>query len=1033
MENNASMGCAAAPQDGGGEEYQRQRPLHGRVSGPTRRSTKGQWTAEEDAILCRAVQRFKGKNWKKIAECFPDRTDVQCLHRWQKVLNPELVKGPWTKEEDDIIVEMVNKHGAKKWSTIAQALPGRIGKQCRERWHNHLNPGINKEAWTQEEEIALIHAHQIYGNKWAELSKFLPGRTDNAIKNHWNSSVKKKLDSYMASGLLAQFQGLPRADNSSQCSSSSAINQQKSEDSGLNYRTEFEELSECSQNSALAVSLHSDELVAGMISGREDYKPGEDAIKIEVQDPNMPVCHNDYSSSLEEVQCVVPEMHRFRGAISLMGSNENLSPEIEGSEIIADQRNLHEFSSNSFREITERSPALKKSLERRSRFAEGKNGKSRLFHDDVRLDNSISTSYDVLGTEQTKHLASEPDRCTSTYSEAVMGTKFSFGGPTSNVIINPDCFTGTMNCQSGIDPETCRNLTCSQPSLPASPSGGIPYSQSSMIPVPPSTLGLSDGKLTDTSDKAEMRMSVGFPEAELIACSHNDFAYRCSSAMSPNVGDRSKDCLHGDMGLDTVTPKQTFMEMMTLEFGTTTAMENLYLSDGNPNMQIERPDSGGLFYEPPRIQTLEVPFVSCDLIASSEQQAFSPLGIRQWMMSSTPNSIWDSPSNDDSPNAVLKSAARSFICTPSIMKKRQRELLSPLQEKQADKKCVTDLQRGLIYSRNDYSCIGTITKENVASCSIGVLVSPSDDQRESSENSQEKENLDPSICHQLQSAQMETKISGKGSDASNLMGNCTTNIGAPRKVGADIPSGSPAEVLAANGCLGNGDISSLNQFSRRMDCVSDQEQNKLHAESSSGPSALLSPGAHETKQVHSVPVASCQRASSSHPLQLADGKHLSIDVDHEKLNIFADTPSIKRGIESPSAWKSPWFMNSHLPGHRIDTNISFEDMAYFRSPGDGTYDAVGLMRHLNEQSAAAVAEAHEVLASGNPDTTFGKSCVIEKSLRGHSDVDPVEGRILDFSGCATPGRRIENSKVGNVDASVSSSSQSSSYLLKSCR
>lgn len=66
MENNASMACATAPQDGGGEEYQRQRPLHGRVSGPTRRSTKGQWTAEEDDILCRAVQRFKGKNWKKI-------------------------------------------------------------------------------------------------------------------------------------------------------------------------------------------------------------------------------------------------------------------------------------------------------------------------------------------------------------------------------------------------------------------------------------------------------------------------------------------------------------------------------------------------------------------------------------------------------------------------------------------------------------------------------------------------------------------------------------------------------------------------------------------------------------------------------------------------------------------------------------------------------------------------------------------------------------------------------------------------------
>lgn len=74
------------------------------------------------------------------------------------------MKGPWTKEEDETVRKIVMRSGPKNWSAIAKALPGRIGKQCRERWHNHLNPNIKKERWTEEEDSIIIEAHKMYGN-----------------------------------------------------------------------------------------------------------------------------------------------------------------------------------------------------------------------------------------------------------------------------------------------------------------------------------------------------------------------------------------------------------------------------------------------------------------------------------------------------------------------------------------------------------------------------------------------------------------------------------------------------------------------------------------------------------------------------------------------------------------------------------------------------------------------------------------------------------------------------------------------------
>jgi len=99
-------------------------------------------------------------------------------------------KHPWSHDEDEKLVSLIIEHGANRWAKIAQHIPGRVGKQCRERWQNHLDPDVNRATeWSEDEEAALFKWHKTLGNKWADIATHLPGRTDNSVKNYYHKRV----------------------------------------------------------------------------------------------------------------------------------------------------------------------------------------------------------------------------------------------------------------------------------------------------------------------------------------------------------------------------------------------------------------------------------------------------------------------------------------------------------------------------------------------------------------------------------------------------------------------------------------------------------------------------------------------------------------------------------------------------------------------------------------------------------------------------------------------------------------------------
>ncbi|XP_059314535.1 transcription factor MYB3R-1-like [Lycium ferocissimum] len=954
------------------------RPLHGRTSGPKRRSR--QWIPEEDEILRQAVQQFKGKSWKKIAECFKDRTDVQCLHRWQKVLDPELVKGSWSKEEDDKLIELVSRFGPKKWSTIAQELAGRIGKQCRERWHNHLNPAIKKEAWTQEEELTLIRAHQAYGNKWAELSKYLPGRSDNAIKNHWNSSVKKKLESYLASGLLAQFPALPNVNHQNQSIPSSSMKlQQNSEDESVHKEgTEAEEVTECSQGSTLAgCSQSTSDWGNTFVHIRENGGMSEESIREKNANSSGAPCPRNYTPAFRDVSCSMPKVP---------------------SELVDSKFHEHKFSYDWVNSI----------------------GEDWQFN----RDDIPSISLPEFIQESSGHymhcLHGNENHDLVTYplqTAMESGATFNVGNMVEDPYKPNEMFDG------------CRIVY---------PEAGIPQCS-------PSETGVNgSGEPADSSIYESSNYQI--PEAGNMApqnCNalcfddfEASFHQRFSVPSQFSSEDRSlvfgiaSDQFHYPPLENPV--QESFTSrcdgfICPSEFGTPSnenGIENEVMKDEPDHTKDssrleEQKDGGSLCYEPPRFPSLDAPFMCCDIkqSVSDTQQEYSPFGIRQMMMSSanclTPLRLWDSPSKDDSPDAILKSAAKTFTGTPSILKKRHRDLVSPLSEKRCGKKLETDLN---MFEESANEKVSTEDKENLRPSSEDGRKEEGDGVTGLSCNGNSERQLDGGGAHYHKELHSER----------NGANDATGKVKQPSGVLVELRSNdmlfSPDRFLIkcdratslSNKALGN-------QYARRLEAASNQVTASSSFETSCL-SIVCSPdilGKHRSTTQSTMSIALENTAENSEN-----------GFGAETSNIFGETP-FKRSIESPSAWKSPWFMNSFLSSLSYDTELAFEDLL-FMSPGDRSYDAIGLMKQLSEQTAPSIADARQILGNETPETILSernskKQKTDENCAQASNAIS--ERRTLDFSECGTPGKGKETTKFG----SNSSFSSPSSYLLKCCR
>jgi hypothetical protein len=163
------------------------------------------WAIEDDNKLRDAVERHGEENWKPIAALLPGRTKTQCCSRWQNAVDPRIDHtaprtGRWTADEDNKLKEAAAKYGGQNWDAVAESVPSRSTRQCRDRWRNALDPSVGMAIahtghWTEDEDSMLKDAVQQYGGKnWSAIAKLVPNRRSTQCWGRWNSFFDPSID-----------------------------------------------------------------------------------------------------------------------------------------------------------------------------------------------------------------------------------------------------------------------------------------------------------------------------------------------------------------------------------------------------------------------------------------------------------------------------------------------------------------------------------------------------------------------------------------------------------------------------------------------------------------------------------------------------------------------------------------------------------------------------------------------------------------------------------------------------------------------